>query len=442
MRSTSYAAGLTLALMLGGAVAAQTLGAPPAATTPDSLAADAQTAAPAAPPPLQEGVIATVNDDIISSYDLQQQMLFLIATSGIKVTKENLPQVQQEALRNLIDQRLQAQEVRKIKDLKISDAEVDEEISGMAKENNLTKDQLLGALKAQGVSPATIREAQRTRIGFEELVGGKFGDHARVGADEVKQALARFTASMSKPQYLVGEIYLDYTTVGGEQEAINGANQLVDQLVKGAPFQAVARQFSNAPSAATGGDAGWLATGDIQPELLAALENMKPGQLSRPIPTKDGVWIVYLREKREGGGETMVSLKQAAIKVAPDASPDQVTAATKTLMDLKPKLTCDNIDKMSEGLPDVVASDLGESSVKDLAPEFQNAATTLQAGQVSDPIRTTVGLHLIAVCGKHVAGAGIPTPEQIESRLRSQQLSMLARRYMRDLHAEAIIDVK
>ena len=96
MRWKAYAAGFALAAMFAASAHAQATGLaqPPAALT-------AQPAAPEGPKPLQEGVIATVNDDIISTYDLQQEMLYLIATSGIKVTQENLPQIQQEALTRL-----------------------------------------------------------------------------------------------------------------------------------------------------------------------------------------------------------------------------------------------------------------------------------------------------------------------------------------------------
>ena len=92
--------------------------------------------------------------------------------------------------------------------------------------------------------------------------------------------------------------------------------------------------------------------------------------------------------------------------------------------------------------PGVVAGDLGEAEVADLAPQFQEAANKLQVGEVSDPIRTGAGLHLIAVCGRRTAGGQMADKEQIERRLRGQQLSMIARRYMRDLRNSATIETK
>jgi peptidyl-prolyl cis-trans isomerase SurA len=434
-----YAASAALAAALAIPAAAQ----PAAGALPPALAAQAQ--APAAAPatrPLQEGVVATVNDELISTYDLRQQMLLLIATSGIKVNSDNLPQIQQEALRSLVDEHLQLQEIKKLPKLKISDDEIDDEIGHMAQENRMTKDQLLGVLKEAGVEADTLRQQEKAQIGFETIVGGRFGDKARVSASEVQQTLARISASAAKPQYLVGEIYLDATTNGGQDEAMNGANQLEEQILKGAPFQGVARQFSNAATAAAGGDAGWLISGEMQPEIEAALQHMQAGQMSKPIPTKDGVWIVYLREVKAGGGVTMVSLKQAAIRLPKDAPADQVSAATAKLAALKTSLTCQNVEKDAAKTDGVVASDLGESKVSDLAPEFQTVAGGLEKGQVSDPIRTDVGVHLIFMCDKRTEGTAVPTAEQVEQRLRNQQLSMLARRYMRELRATATIEMR
>ena len=89
-----------------------------------------------------------------------------------------------------------------------------------------------------------------------------------------------------------------------------------------------------------------------------------------------------------------------------------------------------------------MAGDLGEAEVGDLSPEFKEAAQTLKIGQLSSPIRTKVGLHVLAVCGKRAAGASQPDHDQIENRLYSQQLSMIARRYMRDLRNSATIETR
>lgn len=434
----ALAASSALALMVAGMGAS----AQEVATAPPS--------APAAPAPggISEAVVAIVNDDIISSFDLMQRMRLILVTSGVQPTQENLPQLQREALRSLVDERLQIQELRRVEkeqDIEIiaTNPEVDEEIAELAKGNNMSGGQLLEALASQGVGADTLREQLRSEISWQRWIQGRYGSRLRVGEDQINAQRARLEAAASKPQYQVGEIFIDNARVGGAEQAMSGATQLVEQLQKGAAFPAVARQFSTAPSAAAGGDAGWISTGEMPAEVDYALENMRPGQLSRPIPVKDGVYIIYLREKRTGAAATLISLKQAAVPLGSDASEADLAAAQAKLESLRPRVTgCDNIETAAAGVEGVVAGDLGEAEVQDLAPAFREAAETLQPGQLSAPIRTPAGLHLVAVCGKRQSGAQIPSAAQIENRLFGQQLAMISKRYLRDLRNSATIETR
>lgn len=428
------------------------------ALTVAGLPAQARQAAPVvdAPPaaaepranPLSESVAAVVNDDIISSYDLMQRMRLLMVTSGLQPTQENLPQLEQEALRSLIDEHVQMQELRRVeKEQKITiistDKEVDEEIANIAQGNRMSAEQLLGQLAAQGVSADTWRTQIRAETSWQNWISGRYGSRLRIGEDQIKAFQRRQAESASKPQYQVSEVFIDAIRVGGAEVALNGARQLVAQMQQGAPFAAVARQFSAASTAANGGDAGWVSPGEMPSEVDAALEQLRPGQLSAPIPVKDGVYIVYLRDKRSGSKATLVDLKQVAVALPKDAPEADVQAATALLAGLKPQLTsCQTLEAEAGKVAGVVAGDLGEAEIGDLAPSFQQAANTLNIGQVSDPIRTDAGLHLIAVCGKRQSGGGAPSHDQIENRLKGQQLALISKRYLRDLRNSATIETR
>jgi peptidyl-prolyl cis-trans isomerase SurA len=419
---------------------------PPLVAAPNA----APTAAPAAQRanPLSESVAAVVNDDIISSYDLMQRMRLLMVTSGLQPTQENLPQLEQEALRSLIDEHVQMQELRRVeKAQKITiistEKEIDEQIDDIAKGNNMTGPQLVQSLTAQGVGIDTWRAQLRADSSWQAWISGRYGSRLRIGDDQIKAFERRQAEAASKPQYQVSEVFIDAGRVGGMETAVNGATQLVTQMQQGAPFPAVARQFSASPTAANGGDAGWISPGEMPPEVDAALEQLRPGQLSAPIPVRDGVYIIYLREKRSGAKASLVDLKQVALALPAEAAQEQVDAANKTLLALKPQITsCETLEATAGKVEGVVAGDLGEAEITDLAPAFQEAANTLKVGQVSDPIRTPAGLHLIAVCGKRQSGAAAPTHDQIENRLRGQQLALISKRYLRDLRNSATIETR
>ena len=391
---------------------------------------------------LSDGVIATVNDRIITGFDLRQRILMIIMMSQVQPTPETLPALQQQALNDLVDERLQAQEIAKFEQLKISDQEVDRELATMAREVGLSVEDYLRFVQQGGIQLPAFRESIRTRLGWSDLTVGRFRDRARVSATQVDQAMRQLTESATKPQYLIGEIYLDAARVGGMQEAINGARQLTAQMVQGAPFQNVARQFSSAPSAGRGGDAGWVVQGTVQPALQAALDVLEVGQLSNPIVVEGGVYIIYMRDKRAGAATSHVSLKQVMVELPETATEAEIAAATARLNSIRSGLTCSNILEQGRDQEGLMASDLGEADISDLLPQFQQVARSAEVGSISDPVRSPLGLHLLAVCDRRVGGPEVPSRQQIENRLQGQNFAMLGRRYLRDLREDALIEIK
>lgn len=446
MRFGRYLTGVAMAALVAGSAVAQTAPGqqPAAAGSLNPASEEAPVAAPATAPQFQmaDGILATVNDSVITGFDLRQRMLLLIAMTQVQPTAENLPAIQQQALNALVDERLQNQEMARYEELKVTDEEVDREIADMAREVGTTAENYVGFLAQGGIRPSTFREQLRTQIGWSQLVGGRFQSRARVTRAAVDAALRQASEAATKKQYLIGEIFIDASRVGGQQAALNGANQLVMQMMQGAPFQNVAQQFSAAPSAVRGGDAGWVVEGSIQPALQAALDQLDVGQLSRPIPVDGGVYIVYMRDKRDGSSANLVSMRQVMIELPETASEAQVAEASQRLEGLRAQLTCDNILTRARSEAGLLGADLGESDVQNLAPQFQQVARSAEIGSVSSPVRTPLGLHLLAVCGRRVGGAEAPDARQIESQLFRQNLANLGRRYMRDLREDALIEMK
>jgi peptidyl-prolyl cis-trans isomerase SurA len=433
--SVGSAMGLTLALLLAAPVGAQD-------TTP--AAADSSIPASA----LTENVVAEVNDDVITNYDILQKMRLLVVMAGIQPTRNDLPELQRYALSSLIDEHLEIQELkREEKEQKASiiatDSVIDDVLADMAKDSHMTSDQFLASLAQQGISPDTLRSQLKAQESWNDWIRGRYGSRLRVGEDQVKAYQARMAAEADKPRYQISEVYIDADKAGGVSQAGEEATQLLAQLHQGAPFQSVAKQFSNAPTAANGGDAGWVTAGELDPEVRSTLDQMRPGSLSTPITTKDGIWIVYLRDRQAGGSAVLINLKQAAIALPSDAPQDQVDAAKAKLEALRGQLHgCDGFEATAGKIQGVLAGDLGEADAKDLAPAFRDAASSLPVGQVSEPIRSDQGLHLLMVCGKRSNAAQGLNHDQIENQLMGEQLEMIRKRYLRDLRNSASIEVR
>jgi peptidyl-prolyl cis-trans isomerase SurA len=427
-------------------IALVTAGAIPAAVAQEAPPPEA--AAPAAQPEIAEGVAAIVNDDIISSYDLVQRMKLVMLTTGFQPTAETLPQLQAEAQRQLIEERLKRQELRRVEKenkttIIATDAEIDEFIAEQVQgEYKVTADQFYAQLAAQGVGRDTYREQMRIEFSWQQYMRGRYGSRLRIGEDQIKAVQKRLADAASKPQYQVSEIFIDNARVGGPDVAFNGAQSLIAQMQQGAPFPQVARQFSSSPTAASGGDAGWVSPGELPPEVDAVLPDVRPGQLSPPIPTQDGVYVILVRDKRAGASSNLVTLKQAAVGLDAGADQAAVDAASASLLKLKAlNPTCADLEAKAGQVPNVVAGDMGEMEATSLTGGFAEAAANTPENQLSaTPIRSEAGVHLVMVCGKRSGVGGLPTAEQIERRLFSQQLDLVSKRVMRDLKMQATIE--
>ncbi|MGZ8362502.1 MAG: peptidylprolyl isomerase [Caulobacteraceae bacterium] len=398
-------------------------------------------------PGLGGGAATVVNGEVITNFDVQQRAMLIAMMAGIRPNDQNSAQLLQQAMRSLIDEHLEIQELRRMEkaqkfQIVAEDDEVEASIDGLARDNNISPEEFRARLTSSGLSLNTLRDQIRAQMSWNRMIQGRYGSRVRVSSRQVDQEMQRLTAAASQPQYQVSEIYIDAARAGGMNEALEGARQLAAQIQQqSAPFPAVARQFSAASTSANGGDMGWVSAADLAPEVAQAIEQMPPRSLSAPIQTADGVYLIYLRDKRVGTTSTLISLKQAAIAAPADAAPEAVDEATRKLQTLiASKPTCDDIVAKAAADPAIVANDLGEGDYNGLPPEFQSAVASLEVGQISQPVRTTVGVHALLVCGKRVANPNVPSRDVVERRMSGDQLTMLARRSLRDLRATATIE--
>ncbi|WP_443747678.1 foldase protein PrsA [Asticcacaulis solisilvae] len=392
-------------------------------------------------PALGEGMLVGVNDDMITSYDLKQRMLLLIVTSGVQVTNDNYAAFQQQALNSLIDERLQKQEMDHWK-VKVTDKEIDDEISRMARQSNMTGPQLLGELKKVGIEPQTLRDQISAQSGWSELVGGRYHSNAAVGKAQVDATMDKIIADGQKPQYLVSEIFLDPAQAGGIDNAQKGAQQLYEQMqAKAAPFQAVAHQFSNAPSAAQGGDEGWQVSGNIDPQIENVLKTLTAGQMSQPVTTKDGVYIFLLRQKSDGNSDMIFNVRQAAVPLPANASPAQVQAAEAQLEGFRSRVkTCDAVE--TAHVQGIQTANLGDAQLSLLKTDYAQALRPLKENQSTTPMRNAQNVNVLYVCDRQLAGDNAVGREQVEGNLVNERLAMLGKRYLRELRGAATIENK
>ena len=375
------------------------------------------------------GVAAVVNDEVISISDVAQRARLLLITLGIPANEENMQQALPRALEDLIDERLQLQKAAEF-ELEVPEEDIEAGVQDIASQNQGTIDELYANLRQAGVSPETLKEQMRAEIAWRRIMGGLYGSRIRISQVQIDNMLNRIKSSASEERYQLAEIFLYAPTESDRSQVLQAANMIVEQLQQGARFQLAAQQYSNAPSAAVGGDLGWVSPAELDPEVQTVLEEATPPALTAPIPVEDGVYIYALRAKQDGAETAMeVSLRQV---LAPQGS----EAALSSLNLEQPG--CENLETRAseDGL---IYADLGNVPENALTSEVRSAITGVPVGGSTSPITTPSGEALLFVCDRQQAGVQLPDRQQIEDRLYSQQISMLSQRELRDLKREATI---
>jgi peptidyl-prolyl cis-trans isomerase SurA len=224
------------------------------------------------------------------------------------------------------------------------------------------------------------------------------------------------------------------------------ARRLMEQLGQGGSFQALARQFSEATTAAQGGDIGWVRLQQLPETLQAAIQRMEPGQLAGPIEAPGGVSILLLIDKRRiltaDPRDATLSLKQIILSF-----PAGTTQARAS--ELAGRFAVETQRINGCGQADGVAASLGATVVtrdqiamRDLPAPLQATMGAMQIGQVTPPFgNPSEGVSVLVLCGRDLPeDAALPSTEDVAERIREDRVNRRAQRYMRDLRRDAIIE--
>lgn len=397
-----------------------------------STMAFAQQAATSAPEVLQiEGVVAIVNDDPISFTDVRQRArLLLLSLGGRQPTQEQVQQITTQALEQLIDEKLQLQEAAEY-EVDVSDSEIASSIDRLAQQSGITREDLLQSLLQSGINPASLENQTRADIAWRRIMGGLYGSRIRISDNQIQEQLKRLQADAQKEQYLTSEIFLYAPTAEDKTQALTAANSILEQLRAGAPFEVAAQRFSSAPTAATGGDMGWVVLDDMDEARQAALSAMEGPGLTSPITVEDGVYIINVRSKRDPSDRTTV------VDVTRLSTSDNTEATLSAAIEQIEG--CDTIEAVADGNDSLRSVALEGLNVEDLGPEGRNMVMDTDIGQPTDIFAQSGSLAVMYVCNRQDNVQSVPSREQIEDRLYSEQLGMISERSLRNLRREATI---
>jgi len=392
------------------------------------------------------GILAVVNDEPISAFDLDQRLNFIIRLSNIKDDRKTRRALAPRVLRSLIDEALKLQEV-KIQNIAVTQNEIQRALAQVESQNRLPPGQLKPFLRSRGISMLTIDSQIRAAIGWPALIRRKFLRTVVISEAEIDNALARVKKSLNKPRHLAAEIFLPVENPNDEARVRKNANKIIVELNRGVTFPLLARQFSQAASARRGGDIGWVRPGQLTPDLEAVLSKLPPGTISKPIRTATGYHIVYLRERQAAvaaiSQDATVVVSQIILAVAADAAPKEWESQRSLAKTIKDTANgCADFSTISRELGSPKSGNMGRLHVKELPVHIRNLVSTLSVGVASKPERVAEGYRVIMVCDRTAKVSKLPDRNRIRRRLQIRHLETRARRHLRDLRQSAFIDIR
>lgn len=406
-------------------------------------------AAPARPASAQEvdRIAAVVNDEIISIRDLDARLKLAITVSGLPDNIENRRRIVPQVLRKMVDEHLEFQEAGTLK-IGVTPEEVARSIANLERQNHMAPGSLLPSLTKAGVDPDAVKDQIKGDIVWVKVVMRKLRPNIKIGEDEITDQLEAMKQNFGQPEYMLAEIFLPVENLKQDEEAKRLGERLLEQLRAGAPFQALARQFSQSNTAANGGVLGWVTPTSLDDDVRDAVQHLQKGQVSSLVRTTNGYVILAMIDQRKIGElraeDAKFSVAQVVFPLPPEGGPPLGALSAKATELTANLNSCQQIEELGHKLNSPQSGRRDDLTLGQVPEQLRSILAPLPVGKSSQPVHMGNALVVMMVCSReNVKGqATLPTRDAIRQSLEDQRLDLMSRRYLRDLRRAAFIDFR
>lgn len=405
-----------------------------------------------------DSIVAVVNDSIITRKELDARIDE--AKKQLTLQKRPIPDadlLQRQVLEQMIVTQVQLQRAKE-DGIVVKDTDVEQALQRIAADNRMTLDQYKARLAQAGVPWSTFRKEVRDQISMARLRDREVDSQVQVSDSEINSFLAAQKGASATPtetEYRISEILVkvpDGATPAQVDAASKKAGEALDKIKAGADFGQVAQQYSEASDATSGGDMGFRIPERIPDLYLNQVTKLKDGTV---VPTvlrsNNGFHVIKLVETRKQGGSDGMTVPQIharhiLIRVGDGVSEAQ---ARQKLLDVKAQIEAGKGDfadfakKLSVDGSAAQGGDLGWISPGETVPAFERAMSELKDGQISDPVRSEYGYHLIQVLGHRESQVNGDQERNLAMQeLRSRKAEQQYRDWLQQLRDSAYVDYR
>jgi peptidyl-prolyl cis-trans isomerase SurA len=354
-------------------------------------------------------VIAVVNDEAITQYELEEARRIVLQ----QLKQQNVQQppadvLDKQVLERLITERALLQYAKE-SGIKVDDTQVERTIQRIAEDNKLTLEALRQVLAKDGVPYVKYRDDVRNEIMLQRLREREVDNRVTVSDSEVENYLAMVKAQAGgESEYRLAHILVAIPEQASAEQ-IEARRRRAEEALKkvrdGGDFGQVAAGYSDAGDALSGGNLGWRTAARLPTVFNETVRAMKPGDVSPVLRSSAGFHIVKLMERRSSNEPALVDqthVRHILVRVNEITSEADARAKIDRLKDrLDTGAKFEDLAKLnSEDASSAKGGDLGWISPGDTVPVFEDAVNKLAINQISAPVRTSFGWHLIQVLGR------------------------------------------
>ncbi|OPZ78958.1 MAG: Chaperone SurA precursor [Alphaproteobacteria bacterium ADurb.Bin438] len=383
---------------------------------------------------IASSIVAVVNDNPISAYDVENRMNMILLTSRIKRTEENLSDLRNKVIEALIDEKIKLEEA-KSNGISLNDDEVNNAIYKIEQQGKMEKGLFRTFLEMNKVPPLTIDNFIIPDLSWYKLVAKKFSNEAIISEAELNAEIEKIEANFKKDRNLISEIFLSVKSEKDEAKVKQKINNIYKELKDGADFGVIAKNFSESITSINDGNVGWVNVGSMEKPLEDALKDMSVDDISKPIRSMYGYYILTIKDKRKAyeGVERLYSIS----RIVYEEDKEQEILDKVNSLDKK---TCNAFNDYAYSFKNE-SGEMIVSKLEDFPEEFKTVIEKMKTFDVSKPFEFDDKKNILMYC-KDETKFPIPDREVIRQAIASSRLEQIANRYFRDLKRNAVIKVK
>lgn len=395
-------------------------------------------------------VVAIVDDDVIMASELRERLASInenLAARGVEAPPEDV--LIRETLDRLILESIQVQKGQRV-GVRISDQQLNAAVQRIASQNGMTIDQFRVAMEQQGGSYQGLREDVRKEMVIQRVQQGNVNQRIEITDQEVDNFLATEEGQkLTQPEYNILHALLAVSPDAPENEEASAeahVNKVLAKIRSGTGFeQAVS---APGPYAFTGGSLGWRKLDDLPSLFSDVAPSLQKGETSDPVRSDSGFHLIYMQDRR-GGDSMMVSQTQVRHILV---KPSEIMAddeARELAAELKARaLAGEDFAELAREYSEDIGSaqeggDLGWTSPGQMVPEFEAAMTATPVGEISDPVRSQFGWHILEVTDRRDEDmTAQATRNKAMNYLHNRKYQEELDAWLRQIRDEAFVDIK